>query len=167
MPNWVEGTLKVRGKFEDVKRWAKENLIVYRMQITKDSDGHANFESVPVPDGVVFDDTYSEEFEINVKEDAHIKDSRRHFVEPGEYLCFKYAERDTILVLRFKAAWAIDEDPFVEMSKHYGVDFRLYGCERGMEFNQEVIIEHGEVVKNDEIKFDDYEWECSFPDLGG
>lgn len=36
-----------------------------------------------------------------------------------------------------------------------------------MEFNQEVIIEHGEVIKDDVIEFDDYRWECPFPDLGG
>lgn len=167
MPNWCEGTLKVRGKFEDVKRWAKENITVYNVKFTKKADGTTEFEYVPVPDMVVFDDTCSDEFEIHVKNEAHIKNSRRHFIEKDEYLCFGYAERDTILVLRFKAAWKIDEEPFVEMSKHYNVDFRLYGCERGMEFNQEVIIEHGEVIKDDVIEFDDYIWECPFPDLGG
>lgn len=47
------------------------------------------------------------------------------------------------------------------------MDIRLYGFERGMEFNQEVIIENGEIVKDEEIKFDDYDWECVMPHLGG
>ena len=33
MPNWCEGTLKVRGEFADVKRWVEENLSVYRTEI--------------------------------------------------------------------------------------------------------------------------------------
>ena len=64
MPNWCEGTLKVRGKFEDVKRWAKENITVYNGKFTKKPDGTPEFEYVPVPDMVVFDDTCSDEFEM-------------------------------------------------------------------------------------------------------
>ena len=46
MPNWCEGTLKVRGEFADVKRWVEENLSVYQTKIengkrnqVKDIDG--------------------------------------------------------------------------------------------------------------------------------
>jgi hypothetical protein len=53
------------------------------------------------------------------------------------------------------------------MSKAYGIDFRFYGFECGVEFNQEVIIENGELKADDEIRYDDYFWECPCPDLGG
>nr|DAL93830.1 MAG TPA: hypothetical protein [Caudoviricetes sp.] len=37
----------------------------------------------------------------------------------------------------------------------------------GMEFCQNVIVEHGKIVKDEEIIYNDYEWECPFPNLGG
>ncbi|MBB5146203.1 hypothetical protein HNQ35_001404 [Cerasibacillus quisquiliarum] len=36
-----------------------------------------------------------------------------------------------------------------------------------MEFNQDIEINKGEIIKDEEIKFDDYEWECIYPNLGG
>lgn len=169
MPNWCEGTFKVRGNFEDIKRYVKENIKVYEPKIIKEPDGSVRFDHIPVPDAIVyeFDEPDSEEFEMTVKDDAHINGSRRHFIIPGTYYCIKQNRRKAVMVLRFKAAWYIDTQPFIEMSKRYNVDFRLYGCETGMEFNQEVIIENGELIKDDEIRFDNYMWDCPFSDLGG
>lgn len=36
-----------------------------------------------------------------------------------------------------------------------------------MEFAQEVEILRGELVKDEEIKYDDWEWECPMAYLGG
>ncbi len=36
-----------------------------------------------------------------------------------------------------------------------------------MEFNQDVEIYKGEIIKNVEIEFDDYMWECITPNMGG
>ena len=69
--------------------------------------------------------------------------------------------------MQFKAAWRVYIDPFVKMSKDYNVDIKIYGFEKGSEFNQDIVIVNGEVIKNDIITFNDYQWECPFPDLGG
>ena len=53
------------------------------------------------------------------------------------------------------------------LKKDYEIDFRFYGFERGMEFNQEVIIENGELKADNEIIYDDYFWECPCPNMGG
>ncbi len=47
------------------------------------------------------------------------------------------------------------------------MDFRFYGFEYGAEFNQEMIIENGELLVDSDIHFDDYFWECPCPKLGG
>lgn len=169
MPNWCEGTFKVRGNFEDIKRYVKENLKVYESKIIEEPDGSVRLEYIQVPDAIVYEfyEPDSEEFEMTVKGDAHIDGSRRHFIIPSTYYCIGQSRRKAIMVLRFKAAWYIDPQPFSEMSKRYNVDFRLYGCEAGEGFNQEVIIENGEIIKDDEIRFDDYMWDCPFSDLGG
>ena len=36
MPNWCEGTFKVRGNLEDIKRYVKENLKVYESKIIEE-----------------------------------------------------------------------------------------------------------------------------------
>lgn len=168
MPNWCEGTLKVRGKIENIRSWVKENITCYKNEWVKTADGKVEPLYSEIENSVV--DVYPEfedEFTVEIKYLAHIKSTRRHFILKGDYNCIANENGIAVLVLEFQSAWAIDTEPFTEMSKQYNVDFRIYGCECGMQFNQEVIIECGELIKNEEIKFDDYEWECPFPHLGG
>ena len=75
-------------------------------------------------------------------------------------------ERD-IMVLPIQSAWAMDPTPYQAMSEKYNVDFRFYGYERGMEFNQEIEIIGGKLTIYREIGYSDYRWECPDPDLGG
>lgn len=85
--------------------------------------------------------------EITISEDAYIAETRRHFVQPGTYFALLYQKNYLVLCMDFKAAWAIIAEPFAEMSKKY--------------------VEHGEIIKDEEIIYNDYEWECPFPKLGG
>ena len=71
------------------------------------------------------------------------------------------------MVLPVQGAGASESELYEEMSKQYGLDFRLYGYERGMEFNQEIEIANGKTTINREITFEDYYWECSDPEMGG
>ena len=67
----------------------------------------------------------------------------------------------------FQSAWGIDTDSLREISKKYNIDFKIYAFECGMEFNQDIEIIKGKTIKDDEIKFNDYLWECICPDKGG
>ena len=144
MPNWCEGTFKVRGTLSDVERFVRENMLDTIISITK-SEG---------------------DLELELSGEAYIKDSNRMFIYPGYYYSFDNNGKNT-LTLQFKAAWRVYIDPFVKMSKDYNVDIKIYGFEKGSEFNQDIVIVNGEVIKNDIITFNDYQWECPFPDLGG
>ena len=144
MPNWVEGTFKVRGTLSDVERFVRENMLDTIISITK-SEG---------------------DLELELSGEAYVKDSNRMFIYPGYYYSFDKNGKNT-LTLQFKAAWRVYIDPFVKMSKDYNVDIKIYGFEKGSEFNQDIVIVNGEVIKNDIITFNDYQWECPFPDLGG
>lgn len=44
---------------------------------------------------------------------------------------------------------------------------RLYGFERGEEFEKEIEVIDGKVTLNHEITYDDYRWESKMPFLGG
>ena len=144
MPNWVEGTFKVRGTLSNIERFVRENMLDSIISITK-SEG---------------------DLELELSGEAYIKDSNRMFIYPGYYYSFDKNGKNT-LTLQFKAAWRVYIDPFVKMSKDYNVDIKIYGFEKGSEFNQDIVIINGEVIKNDIITFNDYQWECPFPDLGG
>jgi len=157
MPNWCEGTMKVRGTKEEVKKFLLEALN-------------------PLPDGLLGQIPVEKEVEedewelmIRTKTGFHIKGTHRNFIENN--ICFEFAEEETnseICVLEgFKAAWGIDPAPLAVLSKTYNVDIKIYAFERGMEFNQDVEIHKGELIKNVEIEFDDYKWECINPNIGG
>ena len=88
-------------------------------------------------------------------------------VEKGEYVDFCEEGKKSILVVNMKAAWNIEEQPYIEMSKKYNLDFRVYGYEMGMEFNKEIEIVEGEIATYRLIQFKDYKWECPDPELGG
>lgn len=161
MPNWCEGTLKVRGDIKNVERWCKENINVYSYSF---KDG--NYFIQRDAENPVKIDVDENELNINVPKEACIENTRRDFVEEGHYSGIEY-KGVMRLALNVKTSWFFESKPYVEMSKTYGIDFRFYGFECGMEFNQEAIIENGELKADDEIRYDDYFWECPFPDLGG
>lgn len=163
MPNWVEGKLKVRGKPEDIGKWATECLHCYITRWignepqTEIAEKAIRFEHEPSGD----------EMYLNVDRTAYIEGTERNFIEEGFYNNLCKEDGKSTLVVRMKAAWGIEVGPYIEMSKKYNLDFRVYGYECGMEFNQEIEIIKGETTVNREIEFEDYCWERPDPMLGG
>jgi hypothetical protein len=158
MPNWCVGTLKVRG--------SKENIINF----LKNGFTPVTWMGTDIPMKVV-----EEEYSFTISCDDkfhgfHVKGTHRNFIESKE-IEFEHWDEDNethVLILEdYKAAWGIEAEPLAELSKEYQLDFRLYAFERGMEFNQEIEIHKGKIIKDVEIKFDDYAWECINPSLGG
>lgn len=54
---------------------------------------------------------------LYVDKSAHIEGTRRNFIEKGEYVDFCEEGKKSILVVNMKAAWNIEEQPYIEMSK--------------------------------------------------
>lgn len=76
-------------------------------------------------------------------------------------------EKEPIVAIDFKAAWRIEVETLSEISKKYNIDFKIYAFEMGMEFNQDIEIIKGQIIKNEEITFNNYGWECIDPTMGG
>lgn len=109
MPNWVEGKLKIRGKPEDIKRWVEECLHCYTTNWLGDG-AHTEL----VKGAVRFErDPDSEEMYLYVDKSAHIEGTRRNFVEKGEYVDLCEEGKKSILVVNMKAAWNIEEQPYI------------------------------------------------------
>lgn len=162
MPNWIVGDLKVRGTKKEIRRFITEGLEAIPFSILGIKD--SNIETKVVGD---------EDF-FRVTTNGHcfyIKGTRRHFIRGNEIEVDFYTDKEDgkeVVVLEgFEAAWYIEAEQLAEISKEYNIDFKILGFERGMEFNQDVEIVNGEVVKDDEVKFDDYWWECIRPHIGG
>lgn len=156
MPNWCEGTLKVRGKKADIERWLQNALVA------------SNDQGTPNEQLVEFN-LNGEWPDVNIKDLCWIKDSHRGFIEPDHDIFTYYYDKEDIVILMFDAifAWSVKVAELAKSSKEFNVDYRFYGFEQGMQFNQFIEIIEGEIVKNEFIQFDDYIWECINPTLGG
>lgn len=161
MPNWIKGDLKVRGTKENVRKFLLEGL----EPIPR---GFLNRE--PVETELICDD----EFEFTIKSETgifYIKNTRRNFIEQDiieTYINEWEDNEERVLVLEdYKSAWGIQTEALAQISKRYNIDFKILGFEQGMEFNQDIEVVKGRIVRNEEIKFNDYQWECIRPHIGG
>lgn len=163
MPNWCKGNLKVRGKKEDIKRFLEDGTCLLE----------GFWEVKEIKPDIIINDCDEIEFKNKDKEKdrecLYIKGTRRHFIDPIESYIQLYdsGEESIICLENFKSAWGIDSAALRIISKRYNIDFKIYAFEAGMEFNQDVEIIKGTIIKDEEIQFEDYQWECIEPNLGG
>lgn len=172
MPNWCEGNIRFRGACKNIKALLENEVecvghkagsfmeVVTLKPVVKAELYQLTMERPDNGDGVIFPA-------------FHIKGTRRNFLDGttvefhGDYDTDDEREVRILVCDSFKAAWGIESKPYVDMSKKYDVDIHIFGWEMGMEFAQEVEIVKCELVKDEEVKYDDWDWECPMPYLGG
>lgn len=162
MPNWCEGSIKIRGKKDNVEKFLTEGVNRYSWDFKTN-------ESIRLPkDSCVNINEQDSYKEIDVW-DAYIEGTRRAFID--ELHAYIEPKDDEVCVVgAFRQAWCIDADSFDELKNKWDVDFRLYGVDCGMGFSQEVIAVRGGSVVNisdDYGGYDNFVWECPLPRLGG
>ena len=151
MPNGSIGCLKVRGATTNAKKFILEGL--------KPVDFFGN--ELPKLELSDFGD-------VETNKDCWIEGTTRGFVE-NLYVNFSDCEDGETFTALFDAkfAWAADAEELSAVCKKYSVDMKLYAFEKGMEFNQDILILDGEIRRDNAIRFEDYEWECICPTVGG
>lgn len=175
MPNWAEGTIKVRG--------TKNQIIDYLKNIFEGSDFWGNDMKIEIMsddnsimlrglDELTNPKTAGPIIPKNPQFCAfYFKCANRAFTESKNNILdfdfFGDAEDIEIIEMPFKQAWAVEADEFIKLSKKYCVDLKIFVFESGMEFTQEVEIIKGKVTKNETKKYDDYQWDVPFSRLGG
>ena len=162
MPNQCEGMLKIRGKQEDVFNLLADNLQVWKTIIIKEPK--LDMREEIDKEAIVVD---KEGESIWVKKTAYIKGTRRNFVEPNDIDVWKGKDGNACIAVEFKAAWDVESEPYIKLSKAYNVDIKIEAFERGMEFSRYILIENGNLKEDKETEYDDYVWECVMPNLGG
>lgn len=150
MPNWCRGTLRVRGAKENLTKFVLEGLspVTYLGQ---------DAEQLKIDDCGCIE-----------CERCWIKGTYRGFVVDSHvYFDDLEDEEETTIGLETEFAWGISAEELLQSCKKYGVDMRIHAFERGMQFNQIIEIIDGEITKDEEVEFDDYEWDCICPTIGG
>lgn len=155
MPNWTEGTLKLRGKRENLERFFETAI-----------QPSSNFKEETPPREKFITSQYADDYTVfDIKKDAWIEGTRRAFINDD---CFAEIEDETATIcLPIRQAWSFDTDDWKDISKKYNLDVRLFGFERGTEFCQEIEVINGTVTIDKEIAYDDWTWECPMPLMGG
>ena len=63
------------------------------------------------------------------------------------------------MTLPFKQAWAIRANDLLNVCKEFNVDMKIQGFEMGQQFSQIVEIVDGEILQDEEIEYDDWDWD--------
>lgn len=153
MPNWCEGVLRIKGKWENLIKFLTEGL--------EPIGGSGS------PDDIFINEQGDDYLSISIK-NAHIKYTRRGFIEPVYTDIIRRKESDyDVVCLDAKFAWTVRAEQLADISKTFHVDFRIYAFEQGGQFNRDIEVIDGNITKDREVFFDDYEWDCINPLLGG
>ncbi|WP_117283090.1 hypothetical protein [Streptococcus intermedius] len=148
MPNWAKGTLKLRGRRENIASALKDMLL----------NANVSFEGGCDDDLLVFNST-AHYFYIN--------NTRRAFIETDQVEVWLEDDFCIIELDNFKQAWAAIPKNYQEISKKHDVDIKIFTFEMGMEFTQEIEIRKGKIIKDICNEFDNYRWDVPFSNLGG
>lgn len=155
MPNWCEGTLKIRGKKEDLDQFFRESLEPCSGIHEDDPDYFFNI------------DTHNEEYtSIDIFNLTYINGTKRAFSLPWN---IEYSSNNVAITIAipFQQAWDIETDDWEIISEAYDLDVRIYAFECGMEFCREIEILNGIVTIDNTITYKDWLWECPCPNMGG
>ena len=150
MPNWAKGSLKLRGKSENIASALNEMLLSDTVTLEDEYDGTL----------LRFNNT-APYFYIN--------GTRRAFVDQKQIEVWLELEKEFCIVEldNFKQAWSAIPENYQEISSKFDVDIKIFTFECGMGFTQEIEISKGEIIKNVCYEYDNYEWEVPFSNLGG
>ena len=148
MPNWAEGSLKLRGRSENIASALKEMLLNDTAALEDKWDGAL----------LIFNNTVPY---------FYIDGTRRAFIDKKQIEVWFDEEFCTVELDDFKQAWSAIPENYQEISSKFDVDIKIFTFEKGMEFTQEIEISKGKIIKNVCNEYDDYQWEVPFSDLGG
>jgi len=151
MPNWAEGTIKLRGRAENIASALKYMFCDNTVTVTVKEEWYG--------ETLIFETT-APYFYIN--------GTRRGFIETDSLVFVFGQDFLTVELQDFKQAWAAIAKNYQEISSKFDVDIKIFTFEMGMKFTQEIEISKGNIIKNIcNDKFSNYGWDVPFSKLGG
>jgi hypothetical protein len=164
MPNWCEGTLRVRGKGKDIQDFFGENLM--EIDTVEDNEGIRNV-ITPIKNLWIDRGSYiTFNFESG---DLWFSETNRMFTCGCKHISFEKDDMEIIVshAIQIQQAWSIQSDYLQRMSEKYNLEIKILAFEHGNEFAQDIYIKNGELIKDEDIEYDDWTFDCPCPLLGG
>lgn len=150
MTNWAEGTIKLRGKRQDIISALEEMFKNDDVVIKREKD---NCDYV-----YMFFET---------KSHFYINGTRRAFIDSSKFDIMMKEDFGIIEIDKFQQAWTALPENFTEISKKHNIDIKIFTFEQGCQFTQEIEISNGEVIKDTCKAYYNYEWDVPFAHMGG
>lgn len=150
MPNWAEGTIKLRGKRQDIISALEEMFKNDDVVIKREKD---NCDYVYML--------------FETKSYFYINGTRRAFIDSSKFDIMMEEDFGVIEIDKFQQAWAALPENYTEISKKHNIDIKIFTFEQGFQFTQEIEISNGEVIKDICKEYDNYEWDVPFAHMGG
>lgn len=170
MPNWIEGNIKVRGAEKDLYKFFSKAFSYYSLKHVK-QNGKLDLITVKDESKIKIyhgddDECYAE---IEIPADCYLEGTRRAFINANESVYFEdiTSEEQRTICVSLRQAWEWSIENYISLSEKYNVDIKVIGWECGMCYKGEVEVIRGQEPKYMETKYDDWEWETEFPNLGG
>lgn len=157
MPNWIEGSLRIRAHYE--------NMLAFFEKGIDSSNLH------------LYIDEHDESFEVaclNDNEYVYIQDTERAFLIGMFDIVVNKKDADpggnVYVALKVQQAYCFNVHEWRRISMRFGLDIRLAGYECGVGVKEEIEIVHGKIL-NDSIRsyktYNDWLWEAEMPFMGG
>lgn len=167
MPNWAEGTLKIRGQEENILCFLKDGLLdIGHDEIATDENGvtylttaHEKIDYLETTFGL----------DIVSKDGFYIKGTRRGFIDQSTIEFYPEENKiEQLEITTLRQAWAAEAKTYAEISRKYGIDIKIFTFEQGMQFTQEIEVIRGNVTKDIcRQDYKDYFWDVPYSTIGG
>ena len=170
MPNWCTGNIRLRGKGKEIAEFLKNELVTTGYE--KELAGATSEKPTKIDDdGYELVIAHDEKTKDWLFRSFYIKGTHRNFIDGNTITAYMdeedRAEGCTVCIDDIKAAWGFEPGPYVAKAQKYGIDIKIIGFERGMEMKQIIEVVDGKIARFDEIEFEDWDWECEMPNMGG
>lgn len=156
MLHWMEGTMKLRGEQEDIKRFFLEGLEPYdttdekKCVLDSSTKNSLHIELVGQP------------YIIGTKK-GYITDKNICMNSKEGVCCVNIKHSNVFVVPGFQSSREI----WLKISNDYNVDIRLFGIRSDLQICQKVIVSRNRRMVANIIEYEDWDWECPFPKMGG
>lgn len=161
MTNLCEGTLKIRGAKEDICKFIENELVLYNNPYNLDERLH--FQKTTETSYIICYQIYGDDIQyVNFNDSLTYYIREQHVTINNNNDGVNWRTNVTLVGRGNTKA-----EYLAELSKQYNLDFKIYAFERGCEFNRDIEVHKGEIIKDEVINFEDYDWECICPTIGG
>lgn len=174
MPNWCEGSLKLKGKYEDILRFWQEGVNAYSYSVDRNNERGTDL--IPKAEWYEIEEYEGSTIIANHIASScwiYIEDTKRAFVLDDFYVydIHKLENGMAIMALPFKQAWTIQQHDWEDIAAKYNLEIKIWAVESGMGFWCTFhVLSDGVIIDNNfhqTDKYEDFIWNCPFPWMGG